>query len=239
MNLAQKLEDIRIEIADRRYYKRVFRESMKAMSFPYKLRAMQLLRYLAKESEAEDAAARAPKEEPLPAGAWKEPPSLAQFPNLYAEIALRVCGEPEEYAKAAGVTVRRLYNVVYGGCENFTEQEKEALMLWVGNRSDGVITPDYLFAPSFSVYYTANRKHRHKLEILSAKFKRVKALAEEFDKERAEIMARLFGEALENGGFMLYCWASRAWCNKTLLYLKNESVVLRVKAAMAYAADEI
>ena len=94
MNLAQKLEDIRIEIADRRYYKRVFRESMKAMSFPYKLRAMQLLRDLAKESEAEEAAARAPKEEPLPANAWDELPSLAQFPNIYAEIAIRVCGEP-------------------------------------------------------------------------------------------------------------------------------------------------
>ena len=221
MNLAQKLEDIRIEIADRRYYKRVFRESMKAMSFPYKLRAMQLLRDLAKVSEAEEAAARAPKEEPLPANAWEELPSLAQFPNLYAEIALRVCGEPEEYAKAAGVTVRRLYDVVCGGWEDFTEQEKDALALWVGKRSNGMITPGYLFAPSFSVYYTANRKHRHKLEILSAKFKRVKALVEEFDKERAEIMARLFGGAFENGGFMLHCWTSRAWCNKTLLYLKK------------------
>lgn len=71
MNLFRKLEEIRSEIADRRYFKRVFRDSMKDMSFPYKLKAIQILRNLAKESKAAEAEARAPKEKQLAPDMWE------------------------------------------------------------------------------------------------------------------------------------------------------------------------
>lgn len=239
MNLFRKLEEIRSEIADRRYFKRVFRDSMKDMSFPYKLKAIQILRNLAKESKAAEAEARAPKEKQLAPDMWEHSPEYAEFPNLYAEIALRVCGGPEDYAKAAGVTVEHLYNAVYGGWDDLTEQQKEAIAQWAEKVSGGMVSKDYLFAPGFSVYYTMNRKHGHKLQNLSAKFNRVKALAKKYDREQAEKMASVFGNELESKGFMQHVWISRAYYNKVLMYLESVRTVLAVKVAMDYAENGI
>ncbi len=57
-----------------------------------------------------------------------------------------------------------------------------------------MVSKDYLFAPGFSVYCLNNRKHRRKLQNLSAKFNRVKALAKKYDREQAEKMASVFGK---------------------------------------------
>lgn len=231
MNLFQKLEEIRTERADRRYLKRVFSDSMKAMSWPYKVRAVQVLRSLAEESKEAETAARAPKEEPLPADAWEVSPEYAAFPNLYAEIALRVCGEPKDYARAAGVTLRHLYDVVYGGWHDFTEQEKDALARWVEQMSNGIIGKGYLFAPSFSVYYTANRKHRHKLQRAWAWFDRTKALLEKCgDDTRVEALNRV-GRYLDRNTFLSKMWVSRAYYNKLVLNLEAFSRVLAVNMA--------
>lgn len=231
MNLFQKLEEIRVKIADRRYCKRVFRQSMKAMTFPYKLQAIQALRDFAKASAAEEAAAKAPKEEEITADAWEDSPERAYFPNLYAEIALRVCGEPKDYARAAGVTLNNLHSAVYGGWDDLTEQQKEALARWVERMSGEMITRDYLFAPSFSVYYTANRKHRHKLQRAWAWFDRTKALLEKCgDDTRVEALNRV-GRYLDRNSFLNKIWVSRAYYNKLVLNLEAFSRVLAVNMA--------
>ena len=166
----------------------------------------------------------------FPAENWEKSPKGAKYPNLYAEIALRVCATPEGYANAAGVTEEVLYNAVYAGTDELSEEERTRLADWIEQRTNGRAKAAYLFAPAFSVYhYADNMKHARKLIMLYDLLYGVRSLAKQTGNETVYNFLTRRGTLKRFLPAYKGRWVSRAWFNAVLqdIEMASEDLIPR------------